>query len=173
VAVFVDGSNLHHRLQDCGWPTNVDIAGFANRLAGARRVTGIYYYNVPPPRTHKPEQVAAQNRYYARIDATGGVIFRMGHLQERRVGGMSTFEEKGVDVTLTVDMLSGAYQDLYDTAILVSSDGDFAPLVEEVRRRGKRVEYVYFPRTQRSRALQRVCNISRECRLAWAVQFES
>ncbi|MDP2949681.1 MAG: NYN domain-containing protein [Chloroflexota bacterium] len=173
VAVFVDGSNLHHRLQDCGWPTDVDVAGFAQRLAGARRVTAIYYYNVPPPRTHRPEQIAAQRRYYARIEARGAVVFRMGHLQERKIGGKSIFEEKGVDVTLTVDMLSGAHQNLFDTAILVSSDGDFAPLVGEVRRRGKRVEYVYFPRTKRSRALQQVCNISRECRLAWVVQFES
>jgi len=28
VCVFVDGSNLYHRLRESGWPTNVDIAEF-------------------------------------------------------------------------------------------------------------------------------------------------
>lgn len=101
------------------------------------------------------------------------MIFRLGHLQERKVARKSIFEEKGVDVNLAVDMLSGAYQDRYDTAILVSSDGDFAPLVNEVKRRSKRVEYVYFPRTTKSRALQQACNVSRECRLSWVIQFDS
>lgn len=171
VAVFIDGSNLHHRLIQAGWPASVDIRAFARRLAGQRRLSRIYYYNVPPPHTHRPEQKAAQRAYYARIEAAGGVIFRLGHLQERRVKGKSIFEEKGVDVNLAVDMLSGAYQDRYDTAILVSSDGDFAPVVNEVKRRGKRVEYVYFPRSAKSRALQQACSLSRECRLAWVVQF--
>src|SRR3990170_5871156 len=84
VAVFIDGSNLHHRLVDCGWPTNLDIAGFARKLAGHRTVSGIYYYNVPPPHTHGRESIAAQGRYYERIRASQGVTFRLGHLQERK-----------------------------------------------------------------------------------------
>jgi len=172
-AVFVDGSNLHHRLVKCGWPTSVDIARFAQRLAGERRLVAVYYYNVPPPRTHRPEQIASQRRYYARIEGTTGVVFRLGHLQERRVEGRTVFEEKGVDVSLTVDMLTGAFEDHWDTAILVSSDGDFAPAVNEVRRRGKHVEYVFFPRSLKARALQQACNVSRRCRLSWVIQFDS
>ena len=89
----------------------------------------------------------------------------MGYLQERKVGGLSVFEEKGVDIDLAVDMLSGAFEDRYDTAILVSSDGDFKPVVQAVQRRGKRVEYVFFPKAQRSNALASTCNVSRRCPL--------
>ena len=172
VSVFIDGSNLHHRLRDCGWPTDVDVWGFGVRLAGQRDLISVYYYNVPPPRVLRPEQIAAQERYYSRIQNAPGVVFRLGHLQERRVGDRVLFEEKGVDVTIAIDMLTGAFENRYDTAILVSSDGHFAPLAREVQRRGKRVEYLYFANGRLSRALQQACDISRECRRAWLVQFD-
>lgn len=50
---------------------------------------------------------------------------------------------KGVDIALTKDMLSHAFRNNYQTAILVAGDGDYVPLVEEVKRLGKRV-YVWF-----------------------------
>jgi uncharacterized LabA/DUF88 family protein len=85
------------------------------------------------------------------------------------VVGRPVYEEKGVDVALAVDMLTGAFEDRYDTAVLVSSVGDFKPAVEAVRRYGKRVEYVFFPGAQRSSALLQSCNVARKCRRAWVV----
>jgi uncharacterized LabA/DUF88 family protein len=170
-SVFVDGSNLYHRLRQCGWSTDVDIAEFGRRLAGLRQLVDVFYYNVPPPRTNPPGQIARQRRYYARVGAGKDLIFRMGYLQERKVGGLSVFEEKGVDIDLAVDMLTGAFEDRYDTAILVSSDGDFKPVVQAIQRRGKRVEYVFFPKAQRSNALASTCNVSRRCRRSWVVTF--
>jgi uncharacterized LabA/DUF88 family protein len=46
---------------------------------------------------------------------------------------------KGVDISLTKDMLSHAFLGNYEVAILVAGDGDYVPLVEEVKRQGKRV----------------------------------
>ena len=51
---------------------------------------------------------------------------------------------KGVDIALTKEMLSHAFRDNYDTAALVTADGDFIPLVEEVKRLGKRVHLWFF-----------------------------
>ena len=56
----------------------------------------------------------------------------------------SGFHEKGVDVQIAVDLLAGAYEDRYDTAILVSSDTDLIPALAKVRAMGKKVEYVGF-----------------------------
>lgn len=49
-------------------------------------------------------------------------------------------------------MLTNALRDCYDTAILVSGDGDFAPVLEEIARAGKQVENAVF-RSGRSDAL--------------------
>lgn len=47
--------------------------------------------------------------------------------------------EKAVDVMLAVDMVVMAERDQFDSAYLLSADGDFTPAVEAVRSHGKRV----------------------------------
>lgn len=55
--------------------------------------------------------------------------------------------EKGVDVQIAIDLVIGAVEDSYDTAIIVSSDTDLIPAIKYVRLKGKRVEYVGFSST--------------------------
>jgi uncharacterized LabA/DUF88 family protein len=54
---------------------------------------------------------------------------------------------KGVDMALTKDMLSHAFRGNYDVAVLIAGDGDYTPLVEEVKRLGKRVVVRFFDST--------------------------
>jgi uncharacterized LabA/DUF88 family protein len=51
---------------------------------------------------------------------------------------------KGVDVMLTKDMLSHSFLGNVDTVVLAAGDGDYVPLVEEVKRLGKRVYVIFF-----------------------------
>jgi uncharacterized LabA/DUF88 family protein len=51
---------------------------------------------------------------------------------------------KGVDITLTKDLLVNAFQDNYDVAVLMAGDGDYVPVVEELKRMGKTVYVVFF-----------------------------
>ena len=43
---------------------------------------------------------------------------------------------KGVDIQLSVDVLSHVYRGNVDSILLLTGDGDFAPLIDEVRRSG-------------------------------------
>ena len=54
------------------------------------------------------------------------------------------YHEKGVDVLMAVDLISGAYENEFDTAILVSSDTDLIPALKKVRKLGKKIIYVGF-----------------------------
>lgn len=68
------------------------------------------------------------------------------NLQKKGVASF-TFEryrEKGIDVKLATDLIVGAVDDQYDTALVVSSDTDLIPAIDWVRSRGKKVEYVGF-----------------------------
>jgi hypothetical protein len=56
----------------------------------------------------------------------------------------SSGRSKGVDITLTKDMLSHAFYNNYDAAILVAGDGDYVPLIQEVKRVGKNVFVSFF-----------------------------
>lgn len=44
---------------------------------------------------------------------------------------------KGLDVQLTVDVLSNVYQDNCEAVLLMAGDGDYVPVLEECIRRGK------------------------------------
>lgn len=52
--------------------------------------------------------------------------------------------EKGIDVMLATDLIVGAVDNKYDSAIIVSSDTDLVPAVDWVRGRMKKVEYIGF-----------------------------
>lgn len=51
---------------------------------------------------------------------------------------------KGVDIALTKDLLSHAFLNNYDVAILIAGDGDYVPLIKEVKRLGKVIYTVFF-----------------------------
>jgi len=53
-------------------------------------------------------------------------------------------KSKGVDITLSKDMLSHAFEDHYRSAVLVAGDADYVPLIDEVKRRGKNVYVAFF-----------------------------
>jgi len=56
--------------------------------------------------------------------------------------------EKGIDVKLATDLLIGAIDDRFDTAVVVSSDSDLIPAFDIVRKKfNKKIEYVSFSAT--------------------------
>ncbi len=54
-------------------------------------------------------------------------------------------EEKGVDVRMATAMISLAWADNYDVAVLVSSDRDFVPVAEFLETKGIKVIHGAFP----------------------------
>lgn len=56
-----------------------------------------------------------------------------------------TTEEKGTDINIAVQMLSKAYTNAYDIAILVSGDTDYIPVVEQLHNLGKIVVLATLP----------------------------
>ena len=55
-----------------------------------------------------------------------------------------TCEQKEVDTSLVVDVVSGAYEDLFDVAMIVSGDRDMRPAGECIERIGKQAVYAAF-----------------------------
>lgn len=52
--------------------------------------------------------------------------------------------EKGVDIALTMSMLTNAFNQNYDVGILVAGDEDYVELVKEVKRYGQQVKGAFF-----------------------------
>ena len=60
-------------------------------------------------------------------------------------GDMRGTEEKGVDSTIVKDMISLAWQDAYDVAMIVSADRDFVPVAEFLQTKSIKVVHGAFP----------------------------
>jgi len=54
-------------------------------------------------------------------------------------------------------MLVGAYENLYDTAILISGDEDFAPIINTLKRLNKKTENAFFMPSS-SKKLRKACD---------------
>lgn len=145
--VFIDGNNLYHRLKDSGWKTWIDVGHLARKIVGNRLLVQIYYYNAPPPGGRPHTQKG--NEYLAQVKKTPNLTFRQSWLQATQkadeYGPYHSHKEKGGDTALSTDLIALAAADEFDVAVIVSSDGDFAPTARIIRDDyGKCVEVIYF-----------------------------
>lgn len=79
----------------------------------------------------------------AKVEEARGILWTLGFNPEVFKKSRREQKAKGVDIALTKDMLGNAFRDNYDVAVLVAGDGDYVPLVKEVKSLGK-VAYVAF-----------------------------
>ena len=140
VIVFIDGSNLYHVLtENCG-RHDVQFGKFAEKLANGRDLRRTYYYNIRQQSERHPETRVEQEKFLQVLYDTPYLEVRLGISKQRG----ESMVEKGVDVMIAIDLVKAAYEDLYDTAILVSGDGDFFPAIQAVKDLGKHVEVAAF-----------------------------
>ena len=147
VCIFIDGSNFYHALKEAGFPVNVDFGKLGVELTGPERThIHTYYYNTPlirprrddPQYAEKEDRCRGQQRFFNALRFVPNLTFKAGRFQKLADGGQV---EKGVDVMLAIDMLTLAFKDRYDAAILVSSDADYKHAIEVVKfETGKIVE---------------------------------
>jgi len=142
VAIFIDGSNLYHSLQATFRRHNLNFAEFANKLAGSRHLYRIYYYNILQDPTLWPDTHREQQEFLDVLRKTPYLELRLGSTKMGQGGPV----ERGIDIMLATDMLHFAWNDLYDVAVLVSGDSDFAYALQTVKNLGKYVEVAYFER---------------------------
>jgi len=147
VMIFIDGSNFYHGLIEAINATSINLEKLGKFLCGKhRQLIRIYYYNAPLDQSKDPERYKAQQRWFEKVRSTPNVTLVLVRMQKRinEKTGDIEYIVKGDDIHIGVDMVKFAYNDAYDTAILVSGDGDFYPAVDTVKDKGKRVENAYF-----------------------------
>jgi len=148
VAVYIDGSNFYNYLKDkeINFPRGVkfDFNAFVKFLLNERECVSKRYYvgifrNIDGSRKSE-ELVRGQQKFLSRIENDGFAVKRgriMRHTEK-------DYKEKGTDVKIATDLIIGAVDDIYDTAILVSSDTDLIPAVKYIKYRKRKLEYVGF-----------------------------
>lgn len=147
VAVYIDGSNFYNYLKDeeIRFPKGVkfDFNGFVKFLAGDRKcVSKRYYVGIcrNDDGSEKSERlVRGQQKFLSEIEKDGFIIKR-GRIMKTG----ENYNEKGTDVKIAVDLIIGAVDNWYDTAVLVSSDTDLIPAIKYIKYKKKKLEYIGF-----------------------------
>ena len=132
--VFIDGQNLYHLARRAwasgpkspyGWPS-YDVEKLAqalvSRVSGRTLVDIRFYTGVPDPSIGGSE---FWHRFWSnkiRYLKSRGVYVYRGRVNS---GG----QEKGVDVSLALDLVQATHDQRYEAAIIVSQDSDFGPAV--------------------------------------------
>jgi len=177
VAVFIDNSNVFKTIQtirrvDKNWVQMYCPLTLAQHLAGTRELSKVVFYCVPPPAwllnegAESQRRHAVTSRYYSKISQLQNVEVKYGYLQ----GDKSDPHEKNVDTQISCDMVASAALGEFDTAILVSSDGDYQSAVQNLKKLGKRTEVLFF-KGFHSDALIRMCDLRRRARRSYFVQI--
>lgn len=131
--VFIDGQNLYHLAKNSWAPP------------------GSSHYTYPSYDVEKvaqtlvarvPGRILAETRFYTGVPNASADHFWHGFwtnkLRRMRTLGITVYsgrinssgQEKGVDVSLAVDLVRLTYEQAYDVAIIVSQDWDFGPAVQ-------------------------------------------
>ncbi len=141
VIAYIDGFNLYYGLKSQGWRRYywLDVATLCGALLqNGQQLTRTKYFTAriaSPPDTH-----IRQRDYLEALQTRPDLeIFFGQYLVKTRtcrtcgvVDNIS--EEKMTDVNIAVQILSDAFRDQYDTALIISGDSDLVPPIREVRR---------------------------------------
>jgi len=159
ISIFIDGNNLYYSLNDLKI-SKIDFNKFAQLLKRDRLLVSVYYYNAPLDISIDSKKYWEQQKFFDALRKIPGFNVILARLRKyKKEDGTFGFEVKGDDIYLAVDLVSGAYENLYDTALIVSGDEDFVPAIKKVQKLGKKVENIYFCSTSSS-YLKKTCNSS-------------
>ena len=158
VTVFIDGFNLYYGLRAMGWRRYywLNIRLLSEKiLLPQQALSKVHYFTARVVHDPKdPDKRKRQKTYLDAIRTLPDVNVHYGAYKRKNVkclacGNMwRTHEEKMTDVNIAVEIFGDAVDNNYDTAIVVSADGDLVGPITAVRGRypNKRIVVAFLPK---------------------------
>lgn len=164
VISYVDGFNLYFGLRSKGWRRYywLDLVALSRSLLKpGQYLVHTHYFTARIQHRERGQSAGRQAIWLDALAAQEGITCHFGHYlaKQRRChhcGAVWTsYEEKMTDVRIATQLIVDAYEDRFDTAIIISGDSDLAPPIEAIRNsfRDKRI-IIAFPPGRRSERLK-------------------
>ena len=137
---FIDGLNVYHaiknsRLEKYKWLDYWELAkkfiGKKDELKSVLCFTAYAVWDNDKTKRHRCLISANRNRG---VEVIFGRFRRVTKSCRQCKKKYSTYEEKRTDVNIAIHLLTNAYKDNYDKAVLISGDSDIIPAVEAVKK---------------------------------------
>ncbi len=129
IIIFIDNSNIFKGFRK--YNVKADYEKLKNIIIKGRKLNGIFLYEgVVYPMS--PEK----KKWYKDLSNKSRYVIKASF--DKRT--LNDTIEKKIDIKIAIDIISLAYENAYDTAVLVSGDGDFIPVVKKVKELGRDFE---------------------------------
>lgn len=165
VISYIDGFNLYFGLRSKGWRRYywLDLAALSRALIKPEQTLAHCHYFTARIRPHGQSQNARRQTIWLDALATrSDITCHFGHYlpKKQRCNACGatwiSHEEKMTDVNIAAQLLVDAFEDRYDTALIVSGDSDLTTPIKLVRQHfPKKRLIVAFPPNRRSDQLRR------------------
>ena len=115
IVILIDGSNFYHKLKDLKLSDKkFSFPDFCNWISEKTFDQCTYYVGAvrQEERNRKSRKLYAKQRSFLSSLQKEGINVELGFILKSN----GVYHEKGVDVKIAVDLLVGAYENLYDKA---------------------------------------------------------
>lgn len=143
--MFIDGNNFENAVNNLyGEQVRLKLDALTEYIAEKRggNLEKFYFYTAKSNRKEDRDKANATqkfvnylNRNLPKCKAKVGFLKWEGKF----ANGKDIYVEKETDVMLATDLMSSAYDNLFDEAIILSADTDYKPAIQEVQKRNKKV----------------------------------
>jgi hypothetical protein len=168
VIAYIDGYNLYFGLRAAGWRRylwlNLQLL-VTNLLKPGQELVLTKYFTTMV--THPEDRLKRQNLFIDALRTLDNLEIFYGQFQAnlrrcRQCGFKESVpQEKMTDVNIAVEIMKDAFQDAFDTALLISGDGDLtAPVAATKSLFPKKRIVVAFPPQRKSYRLQEQAHAS-------------
>lgn len=168
VISYIDGFNFYFGLKDKGWRRYywIDLAALTQSfLKQGQQFVHCHYFTARIRNSSNSQNSHRQNLWLDALASCNNLSCHFGHYlpkqQQCRNCGASwhSHEEKMTDVNIAVQLLTDAYEDCFDTAIIVSADSDLTTPIKKVLTHFPRKRIIVaFPPGRRSDQLKKAAN---------------
>ena len=148
ICIYIDGANFVYGIKTLNRKYSdfmFDFEKLAKEICGENQLVKVNYYNASLKRKLNLNKWERQQKLFNRLRKLKNFNVILCKRQKR----LNKLDEefysiKGDDIHLAIDMILDATKDKYDKGILISGDGDFAPLVRAIKTLKKDIEIYSF-----------------------------
>lgn len=169
VATYIDGFNLYFGLRSKGWRKYywLDLAALSRSLLkpGQELVACHYFTSRIRSHTEGGQSADRQSLWIDALQSRNDIQCQFGHFLSKQRhcracnSSWGDFEEKMTDVKIATQILVDAFDDRFDTALIISGDSDLAPPLQAIHERlSEKKLIVALPPGRRSEQLRRVAD---------------
>ena len=129
IIIFIDNSNIFKGFRK--YNIKADYEKLKNIITRERDLKDIFLYEgVVYPMS------PLKKKWYEDLKTNSGYVIKASF---DKIAGNDAIEKK-IDIKMAIDIISLAYENAFDTAVLLSGDGDFIPVVNKLKEMNKPVE---------------------------------